>query len=284
MALTKPLKSTARRQLSRAARRYLWAGVVMLSLGGGVQMWHHHRHRVAVGKWRSAHQQRMVALCALLSELEQAESQGVSLKEFERRHPNAQLLRSPAGGGEVSATFTDPAAGASFAIRFREGILTDWRPLSLWALPAPAPRQSGVDRAIAGVQSFAAGWRPGLGVVLWGALLLTCLVWRRYRAAIAELMLAVALLTGVAWLAAPHYDLRDIFRHNMSDEPLFWTGLIVAAGIVVLAVSRRVPPRLVEALCPRCDYDLNGNVSGVCPECGQVIPPSIRSLIRQKSA
>ncbi|MBI4719568.1 MAG: hypothetical protein HY763_17365 [Planctomycetes bacterium] len=24
--------------------------------------------------------------------------------------------------------------------------------------------------------------------------------------------------------------------------------------------------------CPMCDYDLRGNVSGVCPECGRMVP------------
>ena len=26
--------------------------------------------------------------------------------------------------------------------------------------------------------------------------------------------------------------------------------------------------------CPDCDYDLTGNVSGICPECGTLVPPN----------
>ena len=27
--------------------------------------------------------------------------------------------------------------------------------------------------------------------------------------------------------------------------------------------------------CPRCGYDLTGNISGICPECGTPIDPAI---------
>jgi len=34
--------------------------------------------------------------------------------------------------------------------------------------------------------------------------------------------------------------------------------------------KRRTPP----GHCRNCDYDLTGNVSGICPECGQPIEPA----------
>jgi hypothetical protein len=36
--------------------------------------------------------------------------------------------------------------------------------------------------------------------------------------------------------------------------------------------SRRRRVRLRENLCPGCGYDLRGNASGVCPECGNATP------------
>jgi len=30
---------------------------------------------------------------------------------------------------------------------------------------------------------------------------------------------------------------------------------------------------LERALCPKCQYDLTGNESGVCPECGTEVKP-----------
>jgi len=37
------------------------------------------------------------------------------------------------------------------------------------------------------------------------------------------------------------------------------------------AIDRRRAARLRAGLCPRCEYNLTGNVTGRCPECGQVI-------------
>jgi hypothetical protein len=34
--------------------------------------------------------------------------------------------------------------------------------------------------------------------------------------------------------------------------------------------------RLARGLCPACSYDLTGNVSGTCPECGERLPPKYR--------
>lgn len=47
----------------------------------------------------------------------------------------------------------------------------------------------------------------------------------------------------------------------------FWMLLMVAGGATALLWIRWRRPRAGH--CPRCDYDLTGNTSGVCPECGQ---------------
>ena len=52
-----------------------------------------------------------------------------------------------------------------------------------------------------------------------------------------------------------------------------WLAAIIAGGLmwlswlVVPRVIRR-HLRLAEGLCISCGYDLTGNVSGMCPECG----------------
>jgi hypothetical protein len=51
---------------------------------------------------------------------------------------------------------------------------------------------------------------------------------------------------------------------------------------VGMAISRRIDTALMRKLirrelglsCGNCDYDLTGNVSGICPECGTPIPAS----------
>lgn len=49
-------------------------------------------------------------------------------------------------------------------------------------------------------------------------------------------------------------------------------GFLVGTPFVLLrrarAARRHAPGR-----CNRCDYDLTGNESGVCPECGTKVPP-----------
>jgi len=37
-----------------------------------------------------------------------------------------------------------------------------------------------------------------------------------------------------------------------------------------------------EPVCGRCGYNLTGNSSGVCPECGWAIPPYVRQNISSR--
>ncbi len=63
---------------------------------------------------------------------------------------------------------------------------------------------------------------------------------------------------------------------------------LVCAGFAVACVfmaclgrrSRR-RHRLASGCCIRCGYNLTGNVSGVCPECGERIRPPGREVISQ---
>jgi hypothetical protein len=49
----------------------------------------------------------------------------------------------------------------------------------------------------------------------------------------------------------------------------FWFCLLLVGVPTAVLWLRREPPE--PGLCA-CGYDLSGNVSGVCPECGQAIP------------
>lgn len=56
---------------------------------------------------------------------------------------------------------------------------------------------------------------------------------------------------------------------NTYGLPLLWVFLtaVIPSCIEYFDWSRRKPPRY----CSKCRYDLTGNVSGVCPECGKAI-------------
>jgi hypothetical protein len=56
-------------------------------------------------------------------------------------------------------------------------------------------------------------------------------------------------------------------------DDLAWIPFLLLPGHVGLMLWYRSPElrrreRRAKGLCLRCGYDLHGNVSGVCPECG----------------
>jgi hypothetical protein len=61
--------------------------------------------------------------------------------------------------------------------------------------------------------------------------------------------------------------------------PACLLALLPALRIIAIVRARRRAWRHVLGYCIRCDYDLIGNVSGVCPECGTPITrPGTRSV------
>jgi hypothetical protein len=69
---------------------------------------------------------------------------------------------------------------------------------------------------------------------------------------------------GVEVVWRPRSDLR-----SYAIVPL-WCPFVLIAGITAFLWwrDRRLPP----GHCRKCGYNLTGNVSGVCPECGEPVP------------
>ena len=70
---------------------------------------------------------------------------------------------------------------------------------------------------------------------------------------------------------------------------VFWLPLVLPGAFVVCVLLVRLalmpekrPPEEQRPYCKGCRYDLTGNVSGVCPECGRPIEKEVltRSGIR----
>jgi len=56
-------------------------------------------------------------------------------------------------------------------------------------------------------------------------------------------------------------------------SPLAAAGLLTCLSFAFTAAGFHGYPGLAQtSLCQQCDYDLRGNVSGYCPECGTVKP------------
>ena len=48
---------------------------------------------------------------------------------------------------------------------------------------------------------------------------------------------------------------------------VIWVASLLAIGIAAVAILR-IPSPCPPGCCPNCFYNLTGNESGVCPECG----------------
>ena len=95
------------------------------------------------------------------------------------------------------------------------------------------------------------------------------------RAILADVAVSVVvvMLFGIALLEVVQEAVGRILPAAVSDAAfgvlveLVTAGLLVTPGVVVaVLLARRRAPR--PGHCRRCGYDLRGNVSGVCPECG----------------
>ena len=61
--------------------------------------------------------------------------------------------------------------------------------------------------------------------------------------------------------------------------PFFALGLIAVSGHLLPLVVYRL--RRARSVCVQCEYDLTGNRSGVCPECGEPVPKKELDLSAQ---
>ncbi len=67
---------------------------------------------------------------------------------------------------------------------------------------------------------------------------------------------------------------------NGSVLSLIWPtwGLAVSSGLPTLVLAQLRRERIRPSRCRRCDYDLTGNTSGICPECGSATESMERRL------
>lgn len=68
-----------------------------------------------------------------------------------------------------------------------------------------------------------------------------------------------------------------------SSKTLYWPtwGLVVSSVLPTLVLVHLRRERIRPSHCRQCDYDLIGNTSGKCPECGSAVPDDIGKEIRE---
>ena len=133
----------------------------------------------------------------------------------------------------------------------------------------PHPRPSAMFVETERIRRTIAGWNSGIAPMLWIALIVAAAVWRKKRPAILDVALGVAVVAGVAWFAHPAYTitLDGIFNNDM----LLWAALMLLITSIAFWRALRAPGEGMSGppVCSKCQYSLTGNVSGVCPECGE---------------
>ncbi len=114
---------------------------------------------------------------------------------------------------------------------------------------------------------------------IWGLLVLFGLCRARSRFLALELSLMWLVVTGLVRLpplaADPQWE--RVLRHP------YWPWLLtmVSWSLAVLAWAWFRQGAKHRLLCPVCEYNLTGNRSGICPECGAPVPAEILERLRR---
>jgi hypothetical protein len=269
------------RRLRRAWRWLFWLSLAFVAVVALVQ----ERHRAAMAAFQQIQQVGTPASRAAEAKFrtdEQADEGLLGIRDpvtgrwrtrtrdelaqslFGGRMPTT--LPSRPGGDTV---FIDEARGVAFHMGFNDdGTLSSY---SLGPLPVVPPQEPWLMRALRDVDPLRRKWVGSftaftIGPMLWIALFVATIVWKPARLPLAYAQLAVAWLCFLGWLIKPQSSIRGFFSNDM----LFWGTLMVVASWFALWIVRDSLAAAADAqtLCRACGYDLTGNVSGVCPECG----------------
>jgi hypothetical protein len=257
-------------------RAVLIAFFLSLFVASGLRVWQNHSRRLAWDAYRLEQKTADAASTLTMNRLREL---------FHKRpHPTRTDLEREFNGGKPftldsagHATLRQPHGTAGTYLHSElhfEG--NTWTGLSGTNAIVLPPTPSAFDDFTEKVRSRMAGNPFGIAPALWGLLFLMTLAWPRGRPVTAEFLLPAALLAFAAWLVSPYYSLtpQGIFSNDM----LFWGTCILVIStityvVIIVRLHRRRRAFFASGHCP-CGYDLTGNVSGICPECGSPVSKS----------
>ena len=116
----------------------------------------------------------------------------------------------------------------------------------------------------------------GIGGVI-GFSISSLVAFKSKRPVVCVDLLRLACWTAVGWFVGMQQMAGSYYEHFWPHyAPLAQAcsraGIVLALLIIVLATVFCPPlPLPKPGACSKCGYDLTGNVSGICPECGQGI-------------
>ncbi len=263
----------------KSIRLWLWLAVIFLCLaGGGIRVWQNQQRRAAYEAWGQnnsrigqASQQALLRIWDLWDGRHSSRQghQRPSRSELENLLNDGQPFRIIKEDGERQVTrWTDPVSGVIFELKFHHDEWIGLEGTGKAPLNRPRPAPSPLDRFTENIQRrFAGSFNLGWGTGAWLVSLVLCIFWKQQRRILAEIMLALTLMCGTAWLVSPHYSLT--LKDVLSNDMLFWAVIMLAiSGIAFYATHRGVSLPPPWPVCSNCGYNLTGNVSGICPECG----------------
>jgi hypothetical protein len=149
-----------------------------------------------------------------------------------------------------------------------------WRYYLVSYSAAPPPRHEGPSPATLALLARLRRVMIVFGTAGWVIAVLTLPFARRWRRQVAQVMLACVLVVGVGWAAEPGRDLS--FAALLKPVPAALELGTLASLCALLPRVRRVSTDAPH--CDACGYDLTGNVSGVCSECGS---PTARGKVER---
>jgi hypothetical protein len=175
------------------------------------------------------------------------------------------------------AVFVDPDSGWKYKLSFRDGYLT-WVRCTMPPPPRPAPSPGWF---------LCDQWRSVVidyGFLFWACTLILLLICQPLRLVLAELLLAVSITCFLTLLPFLFSDFRTMAR-SIAYAPLISFGLVmIFASLTALSLAYYNRPQPHKLVCPVCEYNLAGNVSGVCPECGTPVPVDIKRRLKIRIA
>jgi hypothetical protein len=264
-------------ELTSTARWWLWSFIALFAIAVlGLRQWQ-------ISK-RAADQQAWIARCTQIDVLSKKThlmvqslwNTNLGPKRMKRTtleqaiNGGKPFVSTKSQGASDNVKWIDPVSGRAFEFDFFENEWIGWGSQGGSFLYPPPPTASTLENNLEYVRGAIAGWNSGYGPLFWILLLIMTLALRRWRPVMAEGLLALAVVCTVAWAVHPGSSLN--WRGITSNDMLFWgcVMLIISSFAIVRTREKRTKPLL--PICPKCRYNLTGNISGVCPECGHAIP------------
>jgi hypothetical protein len=183
---------------------------------------------------------------------------GVALDDAVRRSGFGPLRRDLVGGGRVLVRVPEGFAegGLPWTVTL---LVVDDRvaDFQLSAAGRPPPRPPSMLRHL---WKRVTGALPILCAMLWVTAAASAALDRRYALRYGQYALAAAVGGTLAWL---------LFVGPRAAHPYgIYVGVALAATAAGLTLWGARHREATAGTCAACGYDLTGNVSGVCPECG----------------